>query len=139
MHTTKMIETNPSASPFEVRGMSSCIDACFDCAQTCAACADACLGESQIDMLRRCIRLNEDCRDICIATGSIVSRQQQPDLDVLRKQLESCALVCATCASECEKHADKHEHCRICAEACRACERACSEALSASNPQSARA
>lgn len=126
-----MIHTNPSAVAFDARGMSSCIEACFDCAQTCVACADACLGEPQIDMLRRCIRLNQDCNDICIATGSILSRQQQPELTLLEKQLETCALVCALCAAECEKHAEKHEHCRVCAESCRACERARKQALGA--------
>lgn len=112
-----------------IEGLAACIDACFDCAQACNACADACLGEKQLDMLRRCIRLNQDCRDVCIATGSIVSRQQQPEMELLRRQLELCMLACQLCAVECEKHAQHHEHCRICAEACRACEKACREAL----------
>ncbi len=81
-------------------------------------------------MLRRCIRLNQDCRDICVTTGSILSRQQQPDMELIKQQLETCAMVCRLCAVECEKHASMHEHCRICAESCRACETACNESLS---------
>jgi hypothetical protein len=44
-------------------------------------CADACLGEEKVEMLRRCIRLNLDCADVCNATGRMLSRQQEPDLE----------------------------------------------------------
>lgn len=135
MHTAKMIQTNPSAVAFDAQRLASCIEACFDCAQACVACADACLGEAQLDLLRRCIRLNLDCRDICTATGSVLSRQQQPELELLSRQLEACVLICAACAQECEKHAAMHEHCRVCAEACRACERACEQALATTRTQ----
>jgi hypothetical protein len=134
MHTSQMIETNPAQAVLAAPQLSACIEACFDCAQACAACADACLGEQDIAMLRRCIRLNQDCADICIATGRILSRQQQPDLRILGRQIHSCLLACELCAEECAKH--HHEHCRVCADACRACAKACQDAIGALGPTS---
>jgi hypothetical protein len=76
-------------------------------------------------MLVRCIRLNNDCADLCAATARILSRQAEPEPAVIRAAVDACAAACAACGSECERHGAKMEHCRICAEACRACEAAC--------------
>jgi hypothetical protein len=75
--------------------------------------------------LRRCIRLNLDCAEICAATGAVLSRQTMPDTSLIRAQLAACAEACRVCAEECERHAEMHEHCRVCAECCRRCEKAC--------------
>jgi hypothetical protein len=126
MHSIEqMTKTNPQPPAFEVDQLTRCIEACFDCAQSCTACADACLGESDPRMLARCIRLNLDCADVCTTTGKMLSRQQHPDLELLRQQLAICALACRVCAEECERHASAHEHCRVCMESCRRCEAAC--------------
>jgi hypothetical protein len=113
-----------------------CIDECFDCSATCTACADACLGESDVVELVRCVRLNLDCADVCEATGRVVTRQTEPDLAVLRAALQSCVVACVACAEECDRHAPHHDHCRVCAEVCRRCEQACSDLL-ANLPRSA--
>ena len=143
MHVADMLKTSPSPLVIPKDSLVRCIEACFDCAQSCSACADACLGEQQIDMLRRCIRLNMDCADVCIATGRVLSRQQHPDVGLVRAQLESCMLACRACGDECAKHASQHEHCRVCADACRACAKACEDAIAAlgasGKPGSARA
>lgn len=130
MHTSKMVSTNPTPPVLQDERLVACIDACFDCAQTCSACADACLGEENISVLRRCIRLNEDCSDVCLTTGQMLSRQQHSERRLIRSQLETCLLACQLCGDECAQHAKHHEHCRICEEACRACVKACQEALS---------
>lgn len=130
-HTvTEMLRTTPKGPFIPGDALPNCIDACFDCAQTCGACADACVGEDMVKMLAKCIRLNLDCGNICESTGHLLSRQQQPDLELLRGAIELCALACRKCAEECERHADKHEHCRICAAACRNCMQACQQLLS---------
>jgi hypothetical protein len=57
-YAQRMIETNPSGPAVEdTAALVECIEACFDCAQACSACADACIGEGDIQMLTRCIRL----------------------------------------------------------------------------------
>jgi hypothetical protein len=131
MHVSQMLDTSPATPILSNETLVHCIEACFDCAQSCNACADACLGEQHIDMLRSCIRLNQDCADVCITTGRMLSRQQHPDVRVVRAQLEACLVVCASCGDECAKHKEQHEHCRVCADACRACARACRDAIAA--------
>ncbi len=129
-HIPQMLRTNPSRPLIEGDALAACIEACFDCVQSCIACSDACLGEDDPKMLSRCIRQNQDCADICGATGSTLSRNHEPDVEVLRRLVETCALACERCAEECERHQDMHEHCRVCAAVCRRCAQACAEALS---------
>lgn len=126
-----MLETHPQRSPYDAAALTACIAACFDCVQSCTTCADACLGEDDVDLLRRCIRLNVDCADICATTGRMLSRSMIPDLGLQRLMVQACAMVCGSCRAECQHHARMHEHCRICAEACRRCEDACTHLLAA--------
>jgi len=121
----QMLETHPWPGHVERETLARCIEECFACAQSCTACADACLGEENVADLRRCIRINLDCADVCVTTGRAVTRQTEPETAILRAFVEACAEACRACAEECERHATHHEHCRVCAEACRRCEDAC--------------
>lgn len=129
MHASEIISTHPDVKGQVNEALARCIDDCFDCAQSCISCADACLGEQTVQNLKQCIRLNLDCADICVATGSIATRRTGSNEALIRTTLEACALACRLCGEECEKHAGDHEHCRICAEACRRCETACQDAV----------
>ena len=126
-----MLEAHPWEGDVDRDVLSRCIAACFECAQACTACADACLSEEGVEKLRKCIRLDLDCADICEVTGRVLTRQTEYDAPTSKAQLQACAEACTTCAQECESHAGHHEHCRICAEACRRCEEACDQLLSA--------
>lgn len=126
----EMLKTHPRKPEVHMDLIGNCIQQTFDCSQACLDCADACLGEQDVQNLIRCIRLNQDCADVCKATGQIVSRQTEPSVDILRAQLGSCITACRECAAECDKHAAMYEHCRICAQACRSCEQACDSLLS---------
>ena len=127
-HTKEMLDTHPRPGNVDRETLARCVEECFGCAASCTSCADACLSEDMVAELRKCIRLNLDCADICETTGRVLTRQTEYDAPTTRAQLESCREVCRTCAEECERHAEMHEHCRVCAEACRSCEQAC-EAL----------
>ena len=128
MVAREILSAHPSpAGPLDA--LVACIEDCFACEQACTACADACLAEEQ-DM-RRCIRTDLDCADVCGATGRLLSRQTEPAWGLVRAQVESLRTACRTCAEQCEAHADEHAHCRVCAEACRRCERSCDRLLSA--------
>jgi hypothetical protein len=131
MDTTEMLRSAPNEGLADAAALASCITACGDCAIACTACADACLGEKMVSELRRCIRLNLDCADLCEATSRLVARQLQPQPDLLRQQLEIMTRACRLCGEECARHAQMHAHCRLCAEACRRCERACDDLLKA--------
>ncbi|MBC2774008.1 four-helix bundle copper-binding protein [Rhizobium sp. AQ_MP] len=129
MSIRAMIETHPRMEGAANDALIACIEACFNCAQTCISCADACLAEDMVAELRQCIRLNEDCADICLATGRAAIRRTGRNTEVLQKLVEACTRACALCADECGRHGEMHEHCRICGEACRVCENACRQAL----------
>lgn len=124
-HVAQMLATHPGGTRSNQSALVECIEACFDCAQACVACADACLGERDTGELARCIRLNQDCADLCTATGRVLSRQTASDPTLIQAMVQTCAIACRACAEECGRHAPHMEHCRICEEACRQCERAC--------------
>lgn len=132
MTVQKMVDAHPSGSTALDMGIvSRTIEAALDCVHTCTACADACLAEEMVGDLRRCIRIDLDCADVCATSARVLSRQTEPAWDLLRAQVGACYRACGECAEECERHAGMHEHCRICAEACRRCEDSCSRLLKA--------
>ncbi len=128
-HAQEMLDTHPGQAIYDRTVLLDCIKACFDCAQACVACADACVSESEPKRLAGCIRLNQDCADICDAAGKILSRQTTFDRSAVRTVVQACVTICRSCAAECEKHAAMMQHCRVCAEACRWCERTCQARL----------
>lgn len=129
MQTTAMMETYPASINLDRQLLARVVDAAVECAHACTACADACLSEEMVADLRKCIRTNLDCADICATTARVLSRHTGYDATITRAQLEACIAACRSCGDECEQHAGMHEHCRVCAEACRACEAACGELL----------
>ncbi|GAB3200073.1 four-helix bundle copper-binding protein [Geodermatophilus arenarius] len=122
----QMLDTYPAdLGGIDRERLTACIEACVECAQACTACADACLSEEMVAGLRKCIRTNLDCADVCEATGRVLSRHTGYDANLTRTVLEACAAACRACGDECASHSGMHEHCRVCAESCRRCEQAC--------------
>ncbi|SRR6266540_3528588 len=120
-----ILNKHPLKSQFKPNQIAELLTSIVECGQTSTVCADACLAEEMRNDLVRCIRLNQDCADLCEVTARILARQVQPDFALIRSQVQTLALACSACARECTSHASKHEHCRICSEACRRCENAC--------------
>src|SRR5690625_4143080 len=80
-----MLQTYPKdLGAIDQQKLAECIEACFECAQTCTACADACLAEDMVAELTQCIRLNQDCADVCEATGRVLSRQTGKNVALTR-------------------------------------------------------
>ncbi len=131
MKTAAMLETYPATMNVDRELLARVIDTLVECSQACTACADACLSEEMVADLRKCIRTDLDCADLCDTTARVLSRHTGYDANLTRAVLEACAVACRACADECERHAGMHEHCRVCAEACRACEAACAELAAA--------
>lgn len=128
--TAKMLGTHPVGLGRSTQeALVAGIDQVLECAQACTVCADACMAEEQVSDLRRCVRTDLDCADVCNATARVLSRFRGDDADVVRDVLETCATVCLACGAECERHAKAHEHCAVCAEACRSCAAACRSLL----------
>ncbi|WP_413451277.1 four-helix bundle copper-binding protein [Georgenia phoenicis] len=131
MRTAEMMNTYPAEINLDRDLLARVVDTVVACSQACTACADACLSEDMVDELRKCIRTNLDCADICDTTARVLSRHTGYDANLTRAMLQACIQACRSCGDECAAHAGHHEHCRICAEACRACEQACNELLAA--------
>jgi hypothetical protein len=123
------LQTHRENAATDLALLGSCIQALFDCVQACTVCADACLAEDDVDLLRVCIRLDLDCADVCLATGRLLSRQHEPDWQLLRGALELAAKATDACANECNRHAQRHAHCRLCAQACATAQEACNRLL----------
>ena len=80
--------------------------------------------KKELERLRKCIRLDLDCADICAVVGAIGARRGAPEGSSMRALQRASAETCRLCATGCERHAGRHEHCKICAEVCRACDAA---------------
>ena len=128
-HLHSILQSHPHPSQLDGSALAECIEACGACAQACTACADACLAEESVAELRRCIRLDLDCADLCAATGAVLARQTEPARALMRRQTDALAEICDACAFECEQHASMHEHCKVCGEACRLCAQRCRRLL----------
>jgi hypothetical protein len=135
-HLTAMLHAHPQPAGSDGEKARRLIEACSDCAEACTICADACLHEAEVTRLTQCVRLNQDCADVCLTTGRMIARAGHADRPTLQLQLQACQHACEVCAEECERHAREMdmEHCRICAEACRACAEACEQMVGALVP-----
>jgi hypothetical protein len=131
MKIAAMMQTYPAEINLDRDLLARTVDALVECSQACTACADACLSEDMVAELRKCIRTNLDCADICATTARVLSRHTGYDANTTRAQLEACVQACRSCGDECSAHAEMHEHCKVCAESCRRCEQACTELLAA--------
>jgi hypothetical protein len=123
-----MFGSHPKAGTIDTDLYAATVSELSQCDLTCSVCADACLSESHVQMLARCIELNLNCAESCATTARTIARFgfQQPS--VTRAHLEACREACRACADECERHQDM-EHCRRCAAMCRSCEQTCTTML----------
>lgn len=135
MHAHEMIAEHPHVRGNTNEVLIDCIEACLDCAQVCASCADACLAEPHVAELTQCIRLNQDCSDLCNSTAMVASRRTGSNELVIKKLIDACAEACRLCGDECADHAATMAHCRICAETCRRCEADCRAAAETITPR----
>ena len=98
---------------------SSCIKACYDCADACDMCTMACLQEDDVKMMAQCIALDIDCSQLCRVAAGFMVRGSASASAVC----QACASICDMCAAECAKHS--MQHCQDCAAACRRCADEC--------------
>jgi hypothetical protein len=125
-----MLNQHPRALPTSRDSYADAVSNLTLCEQVCTSCADACLGEPEhLTELIRCIRLSQDCADICGVTARLLTRQTDTDGAVVQAQLHACVLACEVCADECFSHASMHGHCATCSESCRECQECCSRLL----------
>jgi hypothetical protein len=132
IRTEIILKHHPLSLALDQKALCAAVEACLECEQACTACADACLGDGRPDELVRCIRMNQDCADLCDVTAKICSRQTASDARLVRELLHACALACKLCGDECRRHAGLG-HCRDCAAACERCQEACTQLMAAAD------
>ena len=121
-----MLVSHPGFATPNCSLIAECVANCQQCAMACFICADACLSEKDVESLRHCIRLDQDCAVLCEAGSRLLLRAREAgDFSLLFRQIDLMMKACEACAEECERHARHHEHCRLCAEACRRCIDSC--------------
>ncbi len=123
-----IVEVPRSDSPARRRAaeaVQGCLQACIECAWACIACAETCRNATDPRMLVHRIWLNLDCSEVCAWTATMLCRPWQTDAELVRRQAQLCARICAACADESERHANLDEDTRVAVEACRRCEAAC--------------
>lgn len=119
-----MFATHPAPASDAGEQALEAVSAAAQCSLVCTTCADACLDET-MDGLEECIRLNQDCAEICGAVARMLARPGHQDRETLERLLDGCIRACRACGEECGRHAGAMEHCRVCAETCEACADAC--------------
>lgn len=110
--------------------MQHCLDACTACARICERCADDMIGMDSgghKELQDLCIRLCQDCADLCALSARWISRMS-PSTELLCR---ACAEMCDRCASVCEQHSSHHPLCGECAVECRRCAAACRDMAAA--------
>ena len=126
MSIKEMIAEHPDVAGHLDEPLGQAVRHAMYCAAITSACADACAAEADAGERGPCIRLCNDCSDICTATYRIGSRRTGSNEGVLSSTLDLCARACDACAAMCEKHDD--DHCRRCAQMCRECAEDCRKA-----------
>src|SRR5687767_8703010 len=97
MRTSQMLETYPKSMNVDRALLAGAIESIVECSQACSACADACLSEDSVAELRKCVRTNLDCADVCDATARVLSRHTGYDANISRALLEACIAACKAC------------------------------------------
>lgn len=92
------------------------------CATTCDHCAAACLKETEVHHLVKCIRTDIACASVCRTTAKLLEYGV-----ATQSALRLCEEICRICAEECNEH--HHEHCKACAKICDECARDCKQAM----------
>jgi hypothetical protein len=119
-----------NAEQLHAANYAGVVHALLACEEFCNACADACLEElAHLQDYRRCIRLNLDCADVCSAMLRLLMRQTSSPNQLVKAQLQACAVASHLCADECRAHAQALNPCQVCAEVCQNCADKCQQLI----------
>jgi hypothetical protein len=99
------------------------IEELYACSAECITCYNACQQEENKEEMERCMKLDQECADICELSASLLERNSPNG----NKFILLCSEICDLCAEECEQH--KMDHCRRCAEKCRKCAKLCRDSV----------
>ena len=102
---------------------TECENSCAWCSATCRSFVD--FSQESRALNSATVRLLRDCADIAHATAQVLSRRSDPNLAVIRAQVQSSAQVAKVTADRCKTEVLSSESFRKAAEASRRAEDAC--------------
>ncbi|MFI6034753.1 Rho termination factor N-terminal domain-containing protein [Streptomyces sp. NPDC051315] len=121
----KLLDAYPAETGMPPRLLGEAVDKLYECAGVCLTCADAAAAEQdpeKIVMSIKCVRLDNDCADLCTVTARILARQTGYDAPTTMAVIEATRTVLRASADAAEEFRDI-PYFDLSAKACRETER----------------
>lgn len=121
----KLLDAYPAETGMPPRVLGEAVDKLYECAGVCLTCADAAAAEQdpeKIVMSIKCVRLDNDCADLCTVTARILARQTGYDAPTTTAVIEATRTVLRASADAAEEFKEI-PYFELSARACRETER----------------
>ncbi|MEV6958679.1 Rho termination factor N-terminal domain-containing protein [Streptomyces sp. NPDC051207] len=121
----KLLDAYPAETGMPPRLLGEAVDKLYECAGVCLTCADAAAAEQdpeKIVMSIKCVRLDNDCADLCTVAARILARQTGYDAPTTMAVIEATRTVLRASADAGEEFKDT-TYFELSARACRETER----------------
>jgi hypothetical protein len=121
----KLLDAYPAETGMPPRLLGEAVDKLYECAGVCLTCADAAAAEqdpAKIVMSIKCVRLDNDCADLCTVAARILARQTGYDAPTTMAVIEATRTVLRASADACEEFRET-TYFELSAKACRETER----------------
>jgi hypothetical protein len=121
----KLRDAYPAETGMPPRLLGEAVDKLYECAGVCLTCADAAAAEhdpEKVVMSIKCVRLNNDCADLCTVAARILARQTGYDAPTTMAIIEATRTVLRASADAAEEFKDT-PYFELSAGACRETER----------------
>jgi hypothetical protein len=102
----KLLDAYPAETGMPPRLLGKAVDKLYECAGVCLTCADAAAAEQdpeKIVMSIKCVRLDNDCADLCTVTARILARQTGYDAPTTMAVIEATRTVLRASADAAEE------------------------------------
>ncbi|MFD5127605.1 Rho termination factor N-terminal domain-containing protein [Streptomyces olindensis] len=102
----KLLDAYPAETGMPPRILGEALDKLYECAGVCLTCADAAAAEQdpeKIVMSIKCVRLDNDCADLCTVAARILARQTGYDAPATMAIIEATRTVLRASADAAEE------------------------------------
>ncbi len=117
----KLLDAYPAQTGMPPRLLGEAVDKLYECAGVCLTCADAAAAEQdpeKIVMSIKCVRLDNDCADLCTVAARILARQTGYDAPTTMAIIEATRTVLRASADAAEEFKET-TYFQLSAKACR--------------------
>jgi hypothetical protein len=102
----KLLDAYPAETGMPPRILGQAVDKLYECAGVCLTCADAAAAEQDPDKIVlsiKCVRLDNDCADLCTVAARILARQTGYDAPTTKAVIEATRTVLRASADAAEE------------------------------------